>query len=91
MVYSNLRLTYGSTTINGVQIQQRWGNNNSFVNNGTGTRSATLPQCNVFLDVSNVTGNITIGLFFSEGVDIPLLNDALTLLPGYFKVTEIWA
>ena len=91
VVYSNLRLTYGSTTINGVQIQQRWGNNNSFVNNGTGTRSATLPQCNVFLDVSNVTGNITIGLFFSEGVDIPLLNDALTLLPGYFKVTEIWA
>jgi hypothetical protein len=91
VVYSFLRLTYGTTTINGNQIQQRWGNNYSVLNNGTGTRSATLPQCNVSLNNSDVSGNITIGLFFSEGVDVPLLNDALTLLPGYFKVTEIWA
>jgi hypothetical protein len=90
VVYSFLRLTYDSTTIDGNQIQQRWGNTTTAAG-GSGTRSATLPQCNVFLDASNVSGNITIGLFFNEGTEAPFLDDGFALRPGYFKVTEIWA
>jgi hypothetical protein len=89
VVYSFLRLTYGSTTVDGNQIQQRWGGNTTAAG-GSGTRSATLPECCVFLDASNVSGNITIGLFFNEGTVTPFLDDAITLLPGYFKVTELW-
>ena len=90
VVNSFLRLTYGSTTIDGNIIQQRWGSSTS-ASAGSGTRSATLPECCVFLDASNVSGTITISLFFNEGTVAPFLDDALTLLPGYFKVTEIWA
>jgi hypothetical protein len=90
VVYSFLRLTYGTTTINGNQIQQRWGSSTT-ASAGSGTRSATLPECCVFLDDSNVSGVITISLFFNQGTVAPLLDDVLTLRQGYFKVTEIWA
>ena len=85
VIYCFLRLTYGSTTIDGNRIQQRWGNNP-----GSGTRTATLPECCVFLDASNVSGNINIGLFFTEGTVAPFLSEAVVVRQGFIKVVELW-
>ena len=91
VLYSFLRLTYGTTTINGNQVQQRWGDAGGLAPSGTGTRSATLPECCVFLDASNVSGVINIGLLFTEGPTQPFLDDPPIIRQGYFKVTETWA